>query len=132
MEVFSYSFHIYLNIFLEIKRFRNITMKIELVNPIPELVETYEDIIYRAIKQKLITLKEWNSRFKYFRDDTGYSFIHLLEGKMSGQINYFLTENPIMIENRNELEKRFKIKIMNMKEFAYETKKTKKNKRNKA
>lgn len=107
-------------------------MKIELVNPIPELVETYEDIIYRAIKQKLITLKEWNSRFKYFRDDTGYSFIHLLEGKMSGQINYFLTENPIMIENRNELEKRFKIKIMNMKEFAYETKKTKKNKRNKA
>lgn len=95
-------------------------MKIELVNPMPDLIDAYEEVVIRAIGKRLITLEEWNKRFKYYRDYAGYSFIHYLEAKMSGKINCFLTENPIMIENREELEDRFGIKIMNIKEFASE------------
>jgi hypothetical protein len=97
-------------------------MKIELVDAMPDLVDAYEMVVLRAIGRGLITLNEWNKKFKYYRDDAGYSFIHLLEGKMSGKIDVFLTENPIMIENREELEDRFGIKIMNMKEFVEEEK----------
>jgi hypothetical protein len=93
-------------------------MKLEFVNPIPSLINDYEAVVIRAIARGWITEKEWNTRFKNFRDDAGYSMIHYFEAKMSGKIGTFLTENPIMIENRDELEKRFGIKIMNMKELA--------------
>jgi len=38
-------------------------MKIELVNPIPELISDYENAIIRAIAKGWITLEEWNTKY---------------------------------------------------------------------
>lgn len=85
-------------------------MEIELVNPIPELAHKYRAYVHSFISNGNITLEEWNSRLKNFRDEYGYSIIHYLEAVVN-RINLFVTLNPIMIENRKELEKRFGVKI---------------------
>jgi hypothetical protein len=89
---------------------------IELVNAIPELENDYKKIVIRAISRELITLDEWNTKYKFYRDDCGYSMIHYLECVMH-EIGIFLTSNPIMLNNRKELQKRFKVKIINLDEM---------------
>ena len=96
--------------------------EIELVNPIPELVDKYRNVVIRAIQLHLITLEQWNTRYKFYRDDCGYSIIHYLEGYMSGKIGTFITANPIMIDNRDDLQKRFGIKIITLEEFGEDPK----------
>lgn len=91
-------------------------MEIELVNPAEDLIEDYKKEVKKAIEMNLITLDEWNMRFKFYRDDYGYSFIHYLNC-IYFKIDTFLTDNPIMLENRKELEKRFGVKIISSKEF---------------
>lgn len=91
-------------------------MKIELVDAIPELESVYRSIVRRAIEKGLIAESDWNSRFKNYRDDVGYSMIHYLKAVMTGSINCFVTHNPLMLDNRAELEKKFKLKIMTAKE----------------
>jgi hypothetical protein len=92
-------------------------MKLEFVNAIPELVGSYENVVKTAILTGLITEEEWNERFKFFRDDAGYSFVHYLTCVLNNKMTVFLTENPVMIEHRGELQKRFGVKIINLKEF---------------
>jgi hypothetical protein len=93
-------------------------MKLEFVDPIPELVKDYENVVKAAIMMGLITEKEWNTRFKFYRDKAGYSFVHYLSCIMSiEKINTFCTENPIMLDNRDELQKRFKVTIVTLKEL---------------
>jgi len=90
--------------------------QIELVHAIPELKEKYVYIVNRAIELNIITLHEWNRRFKFYRDESGYSFIHYLNCMMKG-INNFITSNEIMINNGKELEKRFGVKVITINEF---------------
>lgn len=86
-------------------------MEIELVNPAtPELASQYRAYVHSFIINGNITLEEWNSRFKHFRDDVGYSIIHYLEAVVN-RISIFITYTKKMIENRKELEKRFGVKI---------------------
>ncbi len=100
-------------------------MKIELVNPIENLIGKYKAQVHSYIDAELITLEEWNERFKYFRDDCGYSIIHYLESAVNN-IDLFMTENPIILKNRKELVKRFGVKIINTKEFMEENEDEKK------
>jgi len=95
-------------------------MEIELVNSIPELEDKYKRIVCLAIDKELITEAEWNTRFKNYRDDCGYSFIHYLEAKMNN-IDRFVTVNPIMLDNRKELQNRFNVKIQTPQEIMDES-----------
>lgn len=97
-------------------------MEIELVNPAtPKLASQYRAYVHSFILNKNITLEEWNSRFKNFRDDYGYSIIHYLESVVN-RLDMFITLNPIMIENKEELEKRFGVKIRTPEEMLKEEK----------
>ncbi len=91
--------------------------KIELINDIPELEDKYKERVKYFIISGLITLDEWNTRFKSYRDNYGYSIIHYLECVFN-DINIFVTVNPIMLKNKKDLEKRFKVKVMTPKEFG--------------
>ena len=95
-------------------------MTIELVNSIPKLENEYKKIVCWAIKKGLITEEEWNTRFKNYRDNCGYSFIHYLEAKMN-KIDIFVTINPIMLDNREELQNRFNVKIQTLQEIMDES-----------
>lgn len=97
-------------------------MQIELIDPIPELEEHYRDVVRKVIDKELITLYEWNIRFKFIRDEFGYSIVHYFNC-LFFDIDCFLTVNPMMLENKEEFEKRFKIKIMTWDEYLKELKK---------
>jgi len=73
----------------------------------------YEKVAKRAIKQKLITRKEWDTDFKFLRDEWGHSFVHYLEAIIA-KLDLFVTINPRMLERKEELEKRFKLKIADL------------------
>ena len=84
-----------------------------------DLEKAYETVAAAAIKKGLMTKVEWETRFKFYRDEVGHSFIHLLECVMASEgINTFLTSNPIMLENKKELQDRFKIEILTLDEFS--------------
>ncbi len=85
-------------------------MKIELVDAIPELENQYKAHVESFILAGKITLEEWNARFKNFRDVYVYSIIHYFESVVNCS-DVFVTLNPIMLENREELEKRFGVEI---------------------
>ena len=88
-------------------------MKIELIDPIPYLIAPYRNVIRRVINEKKITLGKWNSKYKFYRDKCGYSIINYFEAYFA-KVESFVTTNPIMIENRKELEKIFGVKILNV------------------
>lgn len=83
------------------------------------LEEKYEEVVSEAIKLKLIKRKEWNNRFKNYRDKFGHSFVHYLECIMN-KIDIFLTLNPIMLRNRDELQERFGVRILSPEEAIEE------------
>lgn len=91
--------------------------RIKLVDAIPELKKEYRRSVKSFIKADLITLKEWNTRFKDYRDEIGYSMIHYLEAVMNN-ISNFCTVNPIMIANKTELVERFKVNIIIPNDFV--------------
>lgn len=90
--------------------------KIELVNALPTLIAPYKNTVRRMINENKITLKEWNSKYKNYRDDVGYSIIHLFEAHFH-EIEVFITINPIMLEDKDDLFKRFNVKVMTPKEM---------------
>ena len=91
--------------------------QIELVNAIPNLVTSYRSVIVRAIALHIITLEQWNMKYKFYRDDAGYSMIHYLEAYMNKTVDFFITSNPIMLNDREDLQKRFELKILTLEEF---------------
>jgi predicted nucleic acid-binding protein len=83
-----------------------------------DLEATYEKVAAVAIKKGLITKDEWTNRFKFYRDECGHSFVHLLECKLASKsINVFLTSNKLLLDSRQELQKRFGIEILTVEEF---------------
>ena len=92
-------------------------MKIKEIDKI--LKVAYEEVVSRAIKLKLIKRKEWNDRFINYRDEVGHSFVHYLECIMN-KIEVFVTVNSIMLKNREELQKRFGVRIASPEELHKE------------
>ena len=83
------------------------------------LKQKYEEVVSRAIELKLIKREEWKNRFINYRDRYGHSFVHYLEAIM-GKMDVFLTLNSIMLRNREELEKRFGVRILTPEELNKE------------
>ncbi len=83
------------------------------------LEKQYKEIVSRAVKLKIMKRKEWNDRFKTYRDECGHSFVHYLEC-IRNKIDVFLTTNPIMLRNRNELQERFGVRIASPEELHKE------------
>ena len=75
-----------------------------------KLEKEYEKVATLSIKKGLITREEWENRFKNYRDEYGHSFLHYLTAVMNG-CDAFITFNKIMLDNKEELEGRFKVKI---------------------
>ena len=90
------------------------------------LKERYEEVVSEAVRLQLIKRKEWDDRFINYRDDCGHSFVHYLTSVMN-KIDVFLTLNTIMIKNRDELEKRFGVKIRTPEELNREFENEKRN-----
>lgn len=93
--------------------------KIELVNALPTLEAPYRNTVRRIITEKKITLKEWNNKYKHYRDEYGYSIIHYFEAYIR-EIEAFVTNNPIMLKNKIELKKIFGIEILTVGEMMEE------------
>ena len=85
------------------------------------LEQEYEKVVSRAVKLKLIKRKEWDNRFINYRDEYGHSFVHYLECIMH-KIEIFVTLNPIMFKHREELQKRFGVRIASIEELDEELK----------
>jgi len=83
------------------------------------LKQKYEEVVSRAVELKLIKREEWKNRFINYRDEYGHSFVHYLESIM-GKMDVFLTLNSIMLRNREELEKRFGVRILTPEELNKE------------
>lgn len=88
------------------------------------------DAIKWAIRKNLITFIEWNRRFRYFNDniDGSNSFVHYMIALQSGLVTCFVTLPGLMTKHREELEKRFKLKIRTPEELIKEHEKENKNK----
>ncbi len=86
-------------------------MKIELVDALPELENEYRKQVQLLIDKKLITLKEWNTKYKNYRDSYGYSILNYFSAYL-GKGDIFMTTNEIMLDNRDELTKKFSVKIL--------------------
>ena len=85
-------------------------MKIELVDALPTLIAPYKNIVRNMINKKKITVKEWNTKYKDYRDQYGYSIIHYFEAFRLG-MDTFVTTNRIMLEDKEDLQKRFGVMI---------------------
>ena len=85
------------------------------------LEKKYEEVVSKAIRLKIIKRKEWDERFKNYRDEAGHSFVHYLVSIMN-EMDIFLTLNPIMLRNRNTLQKRFGVRIVSPEELNKEMK----------
>jgi hypothetical protein len=92
------------------------TSEIQLINSIPELEEEYRRTIQKFIDSGILTLEEWNTKYKFYRDKYGYSMISLLECVFFN-IDLFITENLLILQDRKDLEKRFGIRIKNAQEI---------------
>lgn len=90
-------------------------MKIELVNALPELEADYRKEVQLLVDKEIITLEEWNTKYKDYRDDCGYSILHYFSAYLNN-IEVFVTLNPIMLENRDELVNKFKVRILTLEE----------------
>lgn len=86
-----------------------------------DLEKIYEEVVSRAVRLKIIKRKEWDNRFKNYRDEYGHSFVHYLESIMNN-IEIFVTLNPIMFKYREELQKRFGVRITSPEELTEEIK----------
>ena len=89
--------------------------EIELVDATPDMEDDYRMAVKLYIDLDLITLEEWNTKYKFYRDSCGYSMIHYLNCVVN-HIDCFITINPIMLDNRKELIERFNVQIMTLEE----------------
>lgn len=78
-----------------------------------------ENILKQAFEENLFTKKEYEEKYKdMFYDDHGSdSFIQYINAVMNAEINCFVTQNERMIGKKEELKKRFGLKIASPKEI---------------
>lgn len=83
------------------------------------LHEEKEAVLKQAYEEGLFTEKEYNERYKdYFYDDYGCdSFIQYINAAMNAKVDRFVTLNERVLQRRNELEEKFKLKIASPEEI---------------
>jgi len=72
-----------------------------------------ENILKQAFEENLLTEKEYNEKYKdMFYDEFGSdSFMQYINAVMNAKIDFFITENGRILKRKDELEKRFGLKI---------------------
>jgi len=96
----------------KMRKFKNIIMKMN------KLIE--KTILNEAYKRKIITAKEYSKKFqgRYIEDDID-SFPVLMGFVLKGA-SQFVTHNKRMLNERQMLEKRFGLKILDAKKYIPE------------
>ncbi len=72
-----------------------------------------ENVLKQAFEENLFTEEEYNKNHKdMFYDEYGSdSFIQYINAVMNAKIDFFVTENERMLKRREELKKRFGLRI---------------------
>lgn len=72
-----------------------------------------ENVLKQAFEENLFTEEEYNKNYKdMFYDEYGSdSFIQYINAVMNAKIDFFVTENERMLKRREELKKRFGLRI---------------------
>ena len=76
-------------------------------------------ILKEAFNKKIITEEEYENNYKdMFYDEFGFDgFLQYLDGVMNAKADYFVTLNKNLIKRRDELERKFKLKIISPEEL---------------
>lgn len=76
-------------------------------------------ILNDAFGKNLFTQQEYDKNYKdRFYDEFGYDgFLQYIDGLMNADADYFVTENKNLIKRREEIESRFKLKIITSSEL---------------
>jgi len=76
-------------------------------------------ILNEAFEKNLFTHQEYAINYKdQFYDEFGYDgFLQYIDGLMNADADYFVTENKNLIKRRQEIESRFKLKIITSSEL---------------
>ena len=76
-------------------------------------------ILSEAFEKKLFTEQQYEENYKdQFYDEFGYDgFLQYIDGVMNADADYFVTENKNLIKRREEIESRFKLKIITSEEL---------------
>jgi len=81
--------------------------------------ESQKEILKCAIKEGLISKKEYEKKYKgrYFvKEYNACSFIEYLGAILTGEADYFVTENKNMLKDREKLAKKFGLRIISPEE----------------
>jgi len=81
-----------------------------------------ENILKQAFEENLFTKKEYEEKYKdMFYDDYGSdSFMQYINAVMNAKIDCFVTQNERMLGRKEELKKRFGLRIASPKEIVEE------------
>ncbi len=73
-----------------------------------------EKILGEAFNKKIITKEGYENSYKdMFYDEFGFDgFLQYIDGVMNAKADYFVTLNKNLIKRRDELESKFKLKII--------------------
>ncbi len=76
-------------------------------------------ILSEAFEKNLFTQQEYEENYKdRFYDEFGYDgFLQYIDGVMNANADYFVTENKNLIKRREEIESKFKFKIITSEEL---------------
>src|SRR3989338_5929375 len=82
-----------------------------------------DDILKQAFEEKLFTKEEYEEKYKdMFYDDYGSdSFVQYINAVMNTKVDCFVTHNERMLTRKDELKKRFGLRIASSKEIVEET-----------
>ena len=77
-------------------------------------------ILNEAYSKKVIEKEEYEKNYKdLFYDEFGFDgFLQYLDGVMNADADYFVTFNKNLIKNKEELERKFGLKIITPEELA--------------
>ena len=76
-------------------------------------------ILGESFEKKLFTQEEYEKNYKdRFYDEFGYDgFLQYIDGAMNADADYFVTENKNLIKRREEIQSKFKLKIITSEEL---------------
>ena len=76
-------------------------------------------ILSEAFEKNLFTQQEYEKNYKdQFYDEFGYDgFLQYIDGTMNADADYFVTENKNLIKRREEIESKFRLKIITSEEL---------------
>lgn len=71
-------------------------------------------ILKEAFRKRIITKEDYEADFKdMFYDEFGFDgFLQYIDGVMNANADYFVTLNKNLIKRKEELERKFKLKII--------------------